>query len=128
MIDQALERDLRTANACRIRIADMEDEMQACLQEMHQAMRKADALRDQFDARAEEARRMRAALATVERRLQRVGAYFVTEEQVAALQAVIAEVKAHEAKFCHWWGVDSLHEIAAHQFDAAKAAIESKAA
>lgn len=126
MMDQALERDLRIAAACRTRVAAMHQEMQEALRSCEQAMRQADAFRDRFDSIAEDARRMRAGLATVERRLQRVGAYFVSEEQTAALLTTIADVGADEGKFCHWWGVDSIPEIAAHDFEAAKTALESK--
>lgn len=126
MMDQALERDLRTAAACRTRLAEMEAEMQSCLEQREAAYRQADRLLAEFDTIADDARSIRTGLAKLERRLQRQGAYFVSEAEIEALLATIADVGASEAKFCHWFGVDSIPEIAAHDFDEAKAALEAK--
>lgn len=126
MIDQTLQRDLRAAAACRTRLGVMEAEMQSCLEQREAAYRQADSFLAEFDTLAEASRNMRAALAALERRMQRTGTYFVSEAQVDTLLSTIADVGADEAKFCHWFGVDSIPEIAAHDFDAAKAALEAK--
>ena len=62
----------------------------------------------------------------VELRLQRAGAYFLTDDQVAAVLSKIAEVGADTKRFCAYMRVDGIAKIPAHEFEEALAALDAK--
>lgn len=121
-----IETDVRRAATLRTYRERTQLEMQEMVRKRNHYYRMADLCEEKFDVLAGYDRKVAAVLHKIALRLQRNGAYFVSEEQVAALKTTMAEVKANEGKFCHWWGVDSIHEIAAHEFDDAIAALETK--
>ena len=122
----AIQRDLRIARALRLRRADIRDEMASALRQREDAYRLADALLDEFDDLATTDKSLRAALAQVELRLQRAGAYFVTDEQVTIILNKIAEVSADTRRFCAYMGVEGITRIPAHEFEDALAALDAK--
>jgi hypothetical protein len=122
----AIQRDLRIARALRLRRADIRDEMASALRQREDAYRLADALLDEFDDLATRDKGLRAGLAQVELRLQRAGAYFVTDEQVTIILNEIGEVGADTRRFCKYLGVEAIAKIPAHEFQHALAALDAK--
>jgi hypothetical protein len=121
-----VERDLRVARALRTRRAVIREEMQSCLRQRAAAYALADAFLDEFDELAAKDKEFRRALMQIEQRLQRVGAYFLSEEQTSRILSEIAEVGADTRRFCAYLGVPAIAQIPAHEFDSALAALDRK--
>ena len=125
-ISRDVERDLRVARALRKRRAEIRDEMESCLRLRAAAYSLADAFLDEFDELADTDTGLRRALAQVEHRLQRAGAFFVSDEQADVILNEIADVGADTRRFCAYMGVPAIARIPAHEFDIAMAALQWK--
>jgi hypothetical protein len=79
-------REKRFANAIRLRRAAIRIEMEACLHGREEAYSVAEAFLDEFDELAEIDKLLRAALSQVELRLQRTGAFFLSDKHSTGLQ------------------------------------------
>jgi hypothetical protein len=121
-----LERDKRVAQAIRLRRKAIRDEMEACVRQQEEAYHLADVLLNKFLELAETDKPLRGALARVELRLQRAGAYFLSDEQARAILDRIADVGADTRRFCAYLGVEAVAKIPAHEFGDALAALEAK--
>jgi hypothetical protein len=121
-------RERRFADAIRFRRAAIRVEMQACLRGQEEAynlaealLDLAEALLDEFDQLADSDRTLRSALMQLELRLQRSGKYFLSDEQIDIVLALIAEVGADTRRFCNFLGVEAIAKVPAHRFEDAMA-------
>jgi hypothetical protein len=121
-----IERDSRIAKALRLRRATIHDEILSCARQREEAYRRADAFLDEAIELDATDKGLRTALMAVERRLQRAGAYFVTDTQLSTILDQIANVGADPRRFCAFMGVDAVALIPAHEYDEALAALEAK--
>lgn len=119
--------ELRRAQACRVYIATLEAEMDACARLQEERYRQAAILGEEFDTLAERRRNMAAGLHKLELRLQRAGTYWISAEQADTVLAKIAEVGADTRRFCRWLGVEAVPRIPYWQLDEALAALDEKA-
>jgi hypothetical protein len=119
---QSESRDLRFARAIRLRRAAIHEEIADCLRGQEEIYNLASALADQIDNLANVDKTLRNALTQIELRLQRSGAFYVSQEQADIIRAGIAEVGADTPRFC----VESIPKIPVHMFDEALAALETK--
>jgi len=120
------QRDLRIVRALRLRRDHIRDEMESCLRQREEAYQFADALLDEFDHLAATDKRLRTSLMQIELRLQRSGAYFISDAQVTVLLNEIADVGADIKRFCEYMDVAGIAKIPAHEFDEALAALAAK--
>jgi hypothetical protein len=83
---------------------------------------------DEFDRIAKHRAAISPNIEKMRRKLIRAGRYYISDEQVNCLLALIGEVRADTRRFCDFMEVDALPRIPAHEFDDAVAALEAKRA